>query len=270
VFDDTTLFDSNKFSGWDRVEGGVRANIGLQYTFLSPNGASVSAMFGESFHLAGTNSYDSPSEALLLAAEYSAARPLTGIGSGLDTKQSDFVARLNIDSGSGLRLGSQARFDNNDFGLNRLDVQATGTMGPLTASLTYAYLKTPEEVYALLYDALHGQDDNNNLLDDYDEFKPAAERQEIQAAASLRAADNWRFYGSVRYDLKNSYLLSNTMGIGYDNDSFSASLSYIETVDSVTPYYDDGTRNVRDRTIYLRIGLRTLGNFSTNRALASD
>src|SRR5262249_46830953 len=33
VFDDTNLFDWNKFSGYDRIETGTRANVGLQYTF---------------------------------------------------------------------------------------------------------------------------------------------------------------------------------------------------------------------------------------------
>jgi LPS-assembly protein len=270
VFDDTNLFDVNKFSGWDRVEGGVRANIGAQYTFLANNGASISALFGESFHLAGTNSYSSPTEALLLAGEYANSRPLTGVGSGLDTKQSDYVARLNIDSGGGLRLGTQARFDNANFRLNRLDVQATGTTGPLTASITYAYAKTPSVVYELLQQALAGTDANGNGIDDYVEYKPDAERQEIQAATSIRATDTWRLYGSVRYDIVNSYLLSNTMGVGYDNDSFSASLSYIESVDTVTPYFADGSRNVKDRTFYLRLGFRTLGDWSTARALAND
>src|SRR5581483_3100574 len=32
VFDDTNLFSLNKFSGWDRVEGGGRLNAGMQYT----------------------------------------------------------------------------------------------------------------------------------------------------------------------------------------------------------------------------------------------
>ena len=32
VFDDTNLFKVDKFSGWDRVEGGGRANVGVQYT----------------------------------------------------------------------------------------------------------------------------------------------------------------------------------------------------------------------------------------------
>ncbi len=32
IFDDSNLFKVNKFSGWDRVEGGGRANAGIQYT----------------------------------------------------------------------------------------------------------------------------------------------------------------------------------------------------------------------------------------------
>ncbi len=32
IFDDTLLFDIDKFSGYDRYETGTRANVGLQYT----------------------------------------------------------------------------------------------------------------------------------------------------------------------------------------------------------------------------------------------
>jgi len=32
IYDDSNLFKVNKFSGWDRVEGGSRANVGFQYT----------------------------------------------------------------------------------------------------------------------------------------------------------------------------------------------------------------------------------------------
>ena len=31
VFDDTNLFKIDKFAGWDRIEGGGRANVGVQY-----------------------------------------------------------------------------------------------------------------------------------------------------------------------------------------------------------------------------------------------
>ena len=32
VFGDDNLFKVSKFSGWDRIEGGTRANVGLQYS----------------------------------------------------------------------------------------------------------------------------------------------------------------------------------------------------------------------------------------------
>ena len=32
IFDDSNLFSVNKFSGWDRIEGGTRLNAGMQYT----------------------------------------------------------------------------------------------------------------------------------------------------------------------------------------------------------------------------------------------
>ena len=30
VFDASTLFETNKFSGFDRTEGGIRANLGIK------------------------------------------------------------------------------------------------------------------------------------------------------------------------------------------------------------------------------------------------
>ena len=58
VFDDTILFDIDKFSGYDRIETGTRANLGFRYTAQLPNGAYARAVFGESYQLAGQNSFD--------------------------------------------------------------------------------------------------------------------------------------------------------------------------------------------------------------------
>ena len=41
VFDDSNLFQIDKFSGWDRVEGGSRANAGFQYTAQFNRAGSV-------------------------------------------------------------------------------------------------------------------------------------------------------------------------------------------------------------------------------------
>src|ERR1700676_4630941 len=57
VFDDSNLFKVDKFAGYDRVEGGGRANAGLQYTAQFNRGGYVSAMFGQSYQLFGVNSF---------------------------------------------------------------------------------------------------------------------------------------------------------------------------------------------------------------------
>ena len=57
IFDDSNLFKIDKFAGWDRVEGGGRANVGVQYTTQFNRGGFVSTVFGQSYQLFGTNSF---------------------------------------------------------------------------------------------------------------------------------------------------------------------------------------------------------------------
>ncbi len=73
IFDDSNLFKINKFSGWDRVEGGSRANVGFQYTAQFNRGGNVNFLFGQSYQLFGQNSF-----AL-------GGLTNTGLQSGLDT-----------------------------------------------------------------------------------------------------------------------------------------------------------------------------------------
>src|SRR6185295_17204676 len=56
-FDASSLFLHDRFTGLDRYEGGTRVNAGLLYTFLAQNGGFLRASFGESFHVAGENSF---------------------------------------------------------------------------------------------------------------------------------------------------------------------------------------------------------------------
>ncbi len=60
IFDDTNLFEWNKFSGYDRIETGTRANVGLQYTFQANYGGYARILAGESFQLSGDNPYANP------------------------------------------------------------------------------------------------------------------------------------------------------------------------------------------------------------------
>ncbi|MCX2723158.1 LPS-assembly protein LptD [Roseibium salinum] len=217
VFDTTTLFDYDKFSGFDRAEGGTRLNLGLNYRLQLDSGYYVSGLFGRSYHLAGENSYATPD--ILGATD----------DSGLASDLSDYVGSLYLDTQYGVKLGAQARLDKDDFSVNRLQAQASAIYGPVVSSLAYAFLDAQPDV---------GID---------------APREEILGSASLRLEENWRLFGSMRYDLENSNIVQNGLGLGYDDEGFSLSVSYAE----------DRSRNDGDnvnRTLYFRVGLRTIGN----------
>jgi LPS-assembly protein len=117
VFDDTLLFDINKFSGYDRLETGTRANVGVQYAIDTPSGWNARFVAGQSYHIAGDNPY------------------LDDTGLGRDT--SDYVAGVYVDLLRNVNLTSQVRLDENDFDVKRHDVQVTGSFGPVLAAINY-------------------------------------------------------------------------------------------------------------------------------------
>ena len=117
-FDTTTLFLSDRFTGFDRYEGGVRANAGLTYTLMGENGGFVRTSFGESFHIAGENSF--------------------ATGSGLDGTSSDLVGAVALQLLDGMTLGYQARVEED---LSRINVQEASlglTFDRFSGSLSYA------------------------------------------------------------------------------------------------------------------------------------
>ncbi len=267
VFDDTTLFRADKFSGWDRAEGGTRLNVGGRYSFHGPAGGSMSALFGRSYLLSGTNSFAYPGyDQLLSEAAAGRAVPLTAFGSGLETNVSDWVGGLALDSSMGFRVGAQARLDARSFALQRSDIQASGISGPLSASVTWAYKRTPRQIFDLLDAYAASGAFGTSPVAIRNTLK--ADRSELQTAGNLRLSPTWRLFGGVRYDLVDRAMAGANGGIGYDNDSFSISLAYSEST-----YWavDSGTlKQIHDQTVFLRFGLRTLGDGSLSNSLASS
>src|SRR3546814_4855364 len=94
VFDATSLFERDKFSGFDRIEGGTRANLGLRYMGSFDNGIGLRGIFGQSYHIAGENSF--AGDDLVYA----------GANSGLETDVSDFVGMAAIDLPQGYSLAA--------------------------------------------------------------------------------------------------------------------------------------------------------------------
>jgi len=127
VFDDTTLFNWSKYSGFDRVEGGTRANYGFQYTDNLPSGGHVNVVAGQSVQIAGQNSYT-----LLDSAN-------TGVESGLDKRWSNFVAGETLQLTSApLTFGLKQQIDPRTGGFARADAIIGGKWAGFEGSIDYA------------------------------------------------------------------------------------------------------------------------------------
>jgi len=190
VFDATSLFDRDKFSGYDRIEGGTRANIGFRYTGSFDNGYALRSIAGQSFHLGGLNSFSTDD---LVKA---------GSDSGLETERSDYVGMVGIDAPSGLTASVSGRLDESNFDLRRAD-----------ASIGYQGIKWQT---ALTYTRIQAQPLYGSVSD----------QDEVQTAAAFKFQDYWSVFGSVTYDINSDVISRNGIGFTYDDRDTIFSLVY--------------------------------------------
>lgn len=193
VFDATNLFTRDKFSGYDRVEGGTRANLGLRYSGNMNNGWSIHGLAGQSFQLGGLNSF---AESDFVGA---------GADSGLEGKRSDYVAMLGMSNNTGFAFAARGRFDKDSFDIRRGEVEASQSGRIFTGSVKYAYI-TKQPDYGYVND-----------------------RQEVSLSASTRFKENWRVFGSGTYDIVSETLVRAQSGLAYDDECFTYSMAYLQT-----------------------------------------
>lgn len=260
VFDDTNLFEWNKFSGYDRVEGGSRANIGLRYSGTFGKDSYANLLVGQSYHLGGRNSY--------------AMGDLvnTGIESGLDTSKSDYVARAQYQPFKGLLFQGGARFDESTWEAQRIDASASYTHSVFSTSVGYSRYEPQPELGI------------------------PRRREGLSLSQSFNFAQFWSVRGSVLFDLdkykydreryRDAYILNQLYPASYAAPAYpktgplqtaalSAGLRYQDecTIFDVTysQSYADRQAGAKNdtRTVMFRLELRTLGEISYSQNLGA-
>lgn len=201
VFDATTLFERDKFSGYDRIEGGTRANLGFRYAGTYGNGWATNAIFGQSYHLAGRNSFASPD--VVNAGAYS----------GLDTDTSDYVGLVGFAAPFGLSASVSTRLDKDTLDMRRGELRAAYATARFTVSAKYAYIQKQP---------LYGFD---------------VDRAEVSGGASAKLTDTWRVFASGTYDLESDTLLNRGVGFSYSDECFT----YMMTFSQATSRFDQET-----------------------------
>jgi LPS-assembly protein len=191
IFDDSNLFRVDKFSGYDRVEGGSRANYGMQYTAQFNRGGFVNALFGQSYSLFGQNSF-----ALTDTTN-------TGLDSGLDTRKSDYVSRVSYQPNSTYKFTSRFRFGNDRFDVRRMEFEASANFDRWSTSLLYGDYSAQPDI---------------GFLD---------RRQGILSSGSVKLDANWVLLGAARYDINAGKFDQTRVGLGYVDDCLILGLNYI-------------------------------------------
>jgi LPS-assembly protein len=228
VFDDSNLFKVDKYSGYDRIEGGGRANAGIQSTTQFNQGGFVNVLFGESYQLFGKNSFAQPDITN------------AGLNSGLDTARSDYVARFSYQPNRTYTFTSRFRFDQGDFELKRLELESRANWDRWTVAVLYGnYAAQPELGFI-------------------------NRREGILTSASVKLNQNWVVSGAARYDLIGQSFDQWRVGFGYIDDCFIVGFNYITdyaysgVVATNQGYAYSGTIST-NQTFMLQISLRTLG-----------
>lgn len=183
-FDETVLFTTeSRFAGIDLIEGGPRANVGVRYDYEASNGVGVEAVYGRVFRLEDNTDFSETS--------------------GLQNAESDHVGALRLRFDPHFDITGRFRAGAEDLDLERVEIYARGSYGPISAVGAYARI---------------GADAFSGFTED---------REEISGKGILRITREISAFVGGRRDLENSRLVDAEGGISFENEccviNFSAS-----------------------------------------------
>ncbi|MBB2686819.1 UNVERIFIED_ORG: LPS-assembly protein [Rhizobium etli] len=227
VFDATSLFDRDKFSGYDRIEGGTRANLGVQYTGTFDSGYKLHGIFGQSYQIAGQNSF--------------ATDDLVNVGadSGLETDRSDYVGLGGVETPYGVSVAASYRLDEKDFEFRRGDLTTAYQNDTFQTQVTYTHLSA-QPAYGF-----------------------AEDNDEIQTSSRVKFKDYWSIFGGIAWDLNNDVISRRTLGLSYEDECTIFTIAYTDSRDSEDESASDWTIGARltFRTLGdIKIGSDSLSN----------
>lgn len=223
-FTEANLFQLNRYTGRDRLEGTTRMDLALRGSWNFLNGGRVETVVGRSIR--ATQSSTFPQDV------------------GLNNRASDWVTRSSWSPVSWLDIIARNRFDGESLQHRATDANASfnlGAVGVLSnVSLNAGYLF------------------NNRLP----QFSSSLGREEAAFGASVQyrtaAGGVWRAAGSVRYNFVADRPAIVTATFGYEDECFILEGRFLKR------YAINTTTNEQylGNTVFLvRLGFKTVGDF---------
>ncbi len=223
-FTDTTLFQINRHEGIDRLDGGLRANVGLHGNW-SWGTRQIDALVGESYQ------------------EHVDQNQIPN--SGLTTRASDIVGRVSFVPADWLDFTARGRFDHESGQTHFADGLVSAGTDLLRVSGGYIY--NSRDIYYYYDTNIH------TGTPDLAYFQPTNEATLGISSHFLQ----YRLSTFARRDLStNRYVAIGANG-AYENDCFIFDVSFVRRYTTING--DNG-----DTSVLFSITFKTIGTFPVN------
>lgn len=185
-FSDENLFNSNRFSGLDRIESGPRVNYGIRSRISDDKYGDVDILFGQNYRTKVDNNFSAQS--------------------GLDDYFSDYVGRVGYQANEMLEFSYRFRIDKDNFTFNKTAVGAELDLSPIQLNLDYVSIG---EAFDATSSAVSG--DN---------------RETIIASGVFDINEKWQLSGEGNRNLEDGDWVSTKANLLYKGDCVDIGLSW--------------------------------------------
>ncbi|WP_085908627.1 LPS-assembly protein LptD [Kiloniella majae] len=185
-FDDTSLFSLNRFAGTDRVDSGSRVSYGLKWTASTVSGNQADFLIGQSYRFSGKSN-------------------LHEENSGLRDAASDIVGHVGIYTIDNFDALYRFRFDPDDLGSNRNEVELNIGPAALNLDLDYVFLK----------------DDNIDGV--------SSNREEVKIGINSELTEYWSLNSSYTRDIDADESREASLGLIYQDECIIIDSQYTRT-----------------------------------------
>ncbi|WP_120496336.1 LPS-assembly protein LptD [Kiloniella sp. EL199] len=185
-FDDTSLFSLNRFAGTDRVDSGSRVSYGLKWTASTVSGNQADFLIGQSYRFSGNSN-------------------LHEKNSGLKDAASDIVGHIGIYTIDNFDALYRFRFDPDDLGTNRNEVELNIGPAGLNLDLDYVFLK-------------------NDNVDGV-----SSDREEVKIGINSELTEYWSLNSSYTRDIDADESREASLGLIYHDECIIIDSQYTRT-----------------------------------------
>ena len=195
-FNSLNLFEMNRSLGFDRIDGGSKVSIGINYSLQDDIGGLLNANIGQSYHVSGLNSLESDQ------------------WSGTDNYHSDIVGSISYNLNNAVLLDYKVRSDrsSSDNSINEFNLE-------MHDFNNYSFGVNYTDIEAEANWLNSGLNANDHVA-----------LSELSGFLEFGIAPDWSIISSGTYNLESDDFVSNQIGLRYDDECLAFDIGYRENL----------------------------------------